>query len=137
MRRAFMAAGLALSLGAFMLPANAAWAAPSDVFRGSWTSFDSGDGSAQTMDIRGSGARGHHSVFVHDTVASRACDGAPANVKGAGTVDEGVLVWFFTVTCPGSGKGPVTGRVGPGLLFYNAGTDTITDDSGTVWHRVS
>jgi len=76
-------------------------------------------------------------VFVYDTVASQACAGGPANVTGAGVVDDDVLVWFFTVTCPGGGKGPVVGRVGPGLFFYDAGTDTLTDDSGTVWSRVN
>ena len=135
MRRATLVVGIVLALGAPVLPTDAAWATNSDVFRGSWTSNDSADQSAQTMTIQGSGRSGHHSVFVYDTVATRACGGGPAIVTGAGTVDDDVLVWFFTVTCPGTGRGPTTGRVGPGVMTYDEGTDTIIDDSQTVWHR--
>lgn len=135
MRRGTFAAGLVLAVGALLAPADAAWGA-SDPFVGSWTSSDVGDGSTQYLTIQGSGARGHHSVFLYDTVASQACAGGPANVVGSGRIIDDALTWSFTVTCPGGGKGPVSGRVGPGFFTYDEGTDTLMDDTGAVWSRL-
>lgn len=133
MRRLVSAASVAVAVGTMMIPADTASA--SDAFRGSWTSIDPGDGSTQFLRVQGSGKQGNHSVFLRDTVATRACAGGPANVKGPGRVDGDTMTWTFTVTCPGGGKGPVVGRVGPGFFIYNAGSDTLIDDTGAVWHR--
>jgi hypothetical protein len=122
---------------ASVLAPGAASAATADGFAGAWSSYDVGDGSYQTLDVYGSGERGVHGTRLHDTVASQACDGQPANVQGSGFVSGTDMVVFFTVTCPGSGKGPVTGRVGPIIYAYDPGSDTMTDDSGTVWHRLN
>jgi hypothetical protein len=114
-------------------PATAASAA-NDVFAGTWISIDT-DGSNQILFIMGSGARGRHALFLEDDAASVACGGAPANVQGSGTVEGNVLSWFFTVTCPGTGRPPITGRTGPGSFTYREGSDTLRDDSGIIWHR--
>ena len=111
-----------------------ATAAPKDVFVGTWTSIDT-DGSNQILFIMGSGARGRHAVMVEDDAATRACHGAPAHVQGSGTVEGNVLSWFFTVSCPGTGRPPFNGRTGPGSFTYRPGTDTLIDDSGVIWHR--
>jgi len=135
MRRALFAASFAIAVGVTMLPATPASAA-SDPFRGSWTSVDPFDGSTQYLSINGSGKAGNHSVFLFDTVATGACSGGPANVTGPGQVDDDTLYWVFTVTCPGGGRGPVTGLSGPGFFVYDSGTDTLTDDAEALWSRL-
>jgi hypothetical protein len=133
MRRALALASLVIAIGTVGGPVASA-STSYDPFRGSWTSKDSGDGSDQTLSIQGSGAAGRHSVFLHDTVATRACGGGPANVTGSGTVDGATLTWFFTVTCPAGGRPPIIGRVGPGFFTYNPTSGTLTDDTGTIWY---
>jgi len=115
-------------------PSTAASASNKDVFVGTWTSIDH-DGSNQVLFIMGSGARGRHAVMVEDDAATVACGGAPAHVQGSGRVEGRVLSWFFTVSCPGTGRPPFNGRTGPGSFTYRAGTDTLIDDSGVIWHR--
>jgi hypothetical protein len=87
------------------------------------------------MSIQGSGTSGRHSVFLRDSMASVACGGAPANVTGSGMADGDTLYWWFTVTCPGSGRPPITGRVGPGFFDYHSDNDTLVDDADAVWSR--
>lgn len=120
-----------------VLTPTTASAATTDPFTGAWESIDSGDGSYQTLDVYGSGASGRHATRLHDTVASQACDGQPANAQGPGVVSGVEMAVMFTITCPGSGKGPATGQVGPIIYTYHPGSDTMTDDSGTVWHRLT
>lgn len=120
---------------AAVLAPGVAHAATFDPFAGSWESYDSGDGSYQTLSVSGSGKAGRHSTFLHDTVASQACGGQPANVQGAGVVSGSEMTVFVTVTCPGSGRGPATGLIGPIVYTYDVNTDSMTDDSGTVWER--
>ena len=60
-------------------PASASY---SGVFRGSWASIDPVDGSHQSLTIRALGTSGRQSVFLHDTVATIACGGGPADVTG-------------------------------------------------------
>lgn len=138
MRRTLLAAVFAVFVSVLVVPTNSAYAgADSDGFRGTWTSIDPFDDSIQYLSIQGSGKSGKHSVFLYDTVASGACGGEPDGVTGAGTVSDDTLYWFFTVTCPGSGKGPVVGPVGPGFFIYDDGTDTLLDDAEAVWTRLS
>jgi hypothetical protein len=49
--------------------------------------------------------------------------------------DGDTLYWWFTVTCPGSGRPPITGRVGPGFFDYHSDNDTLVDDADAVWSR--
>jgi hypothetical protein len=135
MRWVGAAASSLLVAGVLLAPVAPA-AATEVAFRGSWVSIDPGDGSNQSLTISGSGATGKHSVVLRDDVASVACGGARALVPGTGTVSGDTLTWFFTVNCPGSGRPPVNGRVGPGLLTYVAMDDTLVDDAGAIWHRV-
>jgi len=121
-------------LSAAVVGPTVAASAATDVFVGTWTSIDN-DGSHQSLFIMGSGARGRHAVFVVDDAATVACGGAPAHVQGSGRVEGNVLSWFFTVTCPGTGAPPFTGRTGPGSFTYRVGTDTLRDDAGVIWHR--
>jgi hypothetical protein len=118
-----------------LLP-GAATAATGDGFTGHWASTDVADGSSQTLDVSGSGVGGTHATQLHDTVASFACGGGPANVQGPGRVDGSQMYVVFTVTCPGGGRPPVRGRIGPAIYTYDSGSDTLSDDSGNVWHRV-
>jgi hypothetical protein len=121
-------------LGVLILGLATPASASDDVFRGTWTSIDV-DGSHQTLSIQGSGEQGHHSVFLSD-VAGTVCGGAPAQVTGSGTVDGDTLNVLFVVTCPGTGRSPVMGRISF-TFTYDPATDTLTDGSGVVWHRAS
>jgi hypothetical protein len=123
-------AGVVLILGLSM-PASAS----DDVFRGTWTSIDIGDGSHQTLSIQGSGEQGHHSVFLFDD-SGTVCGGDPAQVTGSGTVDGDTMNARFVVTCPGAGRSPVIGPI-PFTFTYDSATDTLTDGTGTVWSRAS
>jgi hypothetical protein len=120
-----------------MLVPTASSAATADPFTGAWESIDVGDSSYQTLEVYGSGSGGRHATRLYDTVATQACDGQAANVQGPGVVSGAEMTVQFTVTCPGTGRGPTTGLVGPIVYTYSPGSDTITDDSGTVWHRLS
>jgi hypothetical protein len=127
----------AVLITAALLVPTAASGATSDRFAGDWWSIDVGDGSYQTLAVSGSGRGGHHGTRLYDTVASQACGGQPAAVQGPGFVSGDQMLVFFTVTCPGSGPGPFHGLAGPIVYTYHAATDTLTDDAGDVWHRLS
>jgi hypothetical protein len=124
---------VALSMLAAAVGPTAAASQAADAFVGTWTSIDT-DGSNQILFIMGSGARGHHAVMLVDDAATVACGGARAQVQGSGRVEGNVLSWSFTVTCPGTGRPPFPGR-SSGTLTYRAGTDTLRDGSGVIWHR--
>lgn len=126
----------AVAVTAALLTPSAASGATSDPFAGRWASIDVGDGSYQTLVVHGTGTTGHHGTRLYDTVASQACAGQPAAVQGPGVVSGDEMRVLFTVTCPGSGRGPVSGLVGPITYTYHPGTDTMTDDAGDVWHRL-
>ena len=121
---------VALTLLALAAPA----ATAADGFRGTWTSTDT-DLSNQTLWINGSGQTGRYAVSLYDDAASQACGGAPARAQGSGWAEGDTLYWGGTVTCPGTGRGPVTGRIGIAALMYDADTDTLIDDAGIVWYR--
>jgi hypothetical protein len=132
MRRLALSIVTLSMLGVAMVGTTTASAA-TDPFVGTWTSIDT-DGSHQTLFVMGSGARGRHAVLMEDDAATVACGGGPAHLQGAGRVEGYVLSWSFTVTCPGTGRPPFTGRIS-GSFTYRAGPDTLRDDFGIIWHR--
>lgn len=125
----------AVATAELLMPTSAT-AASTSPFAGAWESLDAGDGSYQTLNVYGSGARGTHATRLHDTVASQACNDQPANAQGPGVVTGVTMTVRFTITCPGSGKPPINGQVGPIVYTYDPGSGTMTDDSGTLWNRV-
>lgn len=116
-------------------PAGSTGLPPAAGFTGHWVSTDVVDGSAQTFDVSGSGTGGTYATRLHDTVATLVCAGGPANVQGPGRLVDGEMVVTFTVSCPGGGRPPVHGRAGTAVYSYDPSSDTLTDDSGNVWHR--
>ncbi len=137
MRLALKTFATLVALFALTLTPTTASASTADPFVGAWESYDAGDGSYQILNVRGSGTGGMHGVRFVDTVASEACAGGPAGVQGSGSVSGRRMTFSFTISCPGFGKGPTTGLVGPIVFTYHPGSDTLTDGSGTVWSRLT
>ena len=127
-RNLLLASTLAVALGGALAPA--ATAAPGDV-AGHWTSIDN-DGSSQTLDVRGSG-NNVYSMFLYDDSATSACDGDPARLTGTGVLDGDLLVMNGALTCQPGGN-PLRFHIDFAFV-YSAGSDTLTDLSGVVWHR--
>lgn len=101
-------------------------------FEGSWEATDVPDGSHMTLSVHGSGAR--YAVQLFDESATSVCGGAPATVSGAGPVEHGTLLAEMTLACRPGGN---TIRHRITLSFrHDAGTDTLEDGDGIVWHRV-
>jgi hypothetical protein len=123
------------SSGRHAAPAVSTVLPPSAGFPGRWLSTDVVDGSAQTFDVSRSATGGTFATRLHDTVATVACGGGPADVQGPGRLASGELFVTFTVSCSGSGVPPAQSRVGYAFYFYHSKSDTLTDGSGNVWHR--
>ena len=70
-----------------------------------------------------------------DDAATDACGGDPAQVKGPGYPDGDSVTMVGTLTCLPGGNVFRT-RIAIGFVHDDA-TDTLTDDFGIVWHRVS
>jgi len=116
------AAGLALAPGA---------SAASGPLAGTWTSVDN-DGSNQVLDISGSGNRAYSMAYVDDSATS-ACGGDPARISGPGFVEGEDVLMVGSIVCLPGGNG-LRERIS--IYFdYDAGSDTLTDDFGIVWHR--
>ncbi len=133
MKRAALSITLTVILGfasAVLAPTASAASGP---LAGTWTSVDS-DGSNQTLDIMGSGNR-VYSMIYFDESATNACDGNPARVSGPGFVDGNDLVMVGAVVCLPGGN-PFRSRFTISYE-YDAGSDTLTDAFGIVWHRAS
>ena len=124
----FAAAAIFVCVSAILAPT--AWAA-SGGLAGTWTSLDT-DGSTQTLSITGSGDKVYAMVY-DDESATGACNGAPARIVGPGFVDGNVVVFEGTLVCLPGGN-PFRSRLTLGF-GYDAGTDTLTDSFGIVWHR--
>lgn len=124
-----IAAGAIFACVSAML-APSAWAA-SGGLAGRWSSVD-GDGSTQTLSITGSGGQAYAIVY-DDESATGACSGAPARIVGPGFVDGNDVVMEGTLVCLPGGN-PFRSRLAIGFS-YDAGTDTLTDSFGIVWHR--
>lgn len=107
--------------------------AASGPLAGTWVSVDS-DGSNQTLDIRGSGRRAYAMTYF-DESATSACEGNPARLSGPGFVDGDHIRHSGPVVClPGGNVFESRFSVS---YHYDAGTDTLTDDFGIVWHRAN
>lgn len=127
-----MATCVILASASAVLAPTAASAA-SGALAGTWASLDT-DGSNQVLDITGSGRQAYSMVYVDDS-ATGACDGNPAQLAGPGFVDGSDLLMVATLVClPG---GNVIGTRLAINFHYDAGTDTLNDSLGIVWHRVS
>ena len=129
MRALTLVLAIAGVLGLALAPAVGAAGSP---FSGTWISIDDGDGSTQLLTVgRGSTPAAPYQDFYAST-----CDnaGSPTThfvATGRGTVDDGSMwVDFRNGGCGRTGIGAF------GLGFwYDAGTDTITDDFGITWSR--
>jgi hypothetical protein len=127
-----VALGTALALGCVGLTTTAS-AAPGNL-AATWTSVDF-DGSNQTLTLRGSGKHAY-AMFYVDDFTSGICGGAPAKVVGRAVVDGNDLFTRGTLVCLHGGN-PLPGERVFGTLEYHAGTDTLVDSSGVVWHRAT
>jgi hypothetical protein len=123
-----IAAGAILACGSVIL-APTAWAAGGGL-ADTWTSVDT-DGSDQTLSITGSGGKAY--AMVYDDDSATVCNGAPARIVGPGFVDGSDVVMEGTLVCLPGGN-PFRSRLAIGFR-YDAGTDTLTDSFGVVWHR--
>jgi hypothetical protein len=122
---------LALWLVAASLLALApAVSAASSVFAGTWVSIDTDDSTQMLAIGRGSSP----AVTYQDFYASSACAGEPSThfvATGRGTIEDDVMwVDFRNGGCGNHKFGPF----GMGL-FYDGGSDTLTDTFGIIWHR--
>ena len=133
MKRALLSITLTAILGFAGVALAPTASAASGALAGTWTSVDS-DGSNQTLDIMGAGNH-VYSMIYFDESATNACGGHPARISGPGFVDGDDLVHVGAVVCLPGGN-PFRERLAIGYA-YDAGTDTLTDDFGIVWHRVS
>ncbi len=113
-------------------------------FSGVWVSTDI-DGSAQTMEIKGVGD-GSVEVRIQEAAwdgaivraGKVACGVAATTLTGTGELDGSgeLVVTVAAVTCV-DGSEPVVsaGELADLRFAREAGSDTLTDDSGVVWHR--
>lgn len=131
MKRASLSLALTVILGLTGAGLAAPASAAGGTLAGTWTSVDT-DGSAQTLSIVGSG-RHAYSVIYYDESATSACGGNPALVTGPGFVDGNDLVTAGPLVCLPGGN-VFRSRITLGYA-YDAGSDTLTDDFGIVWHR--
>lgn len=100
---------------------------------GTWASVDT-DGSDQTLQIQGAG-NPVYAMFLRDEPAS-VCGGLPAKLVGNGVADGNGLFMLGTLVCLPGGN-PIPGQRIFFSFAYNAGTGTLTDFTGVVWHRAS
>ena len=123
-----LTAAMALTLA---LAANAV-AAPSDPFKGVWTSTDT-DGSHQILSFGGSGDT--RMVHYFDDGAS-ACGWpdihATATLFGVATVSGSSANVDVAGQCNGSGQQPLSASV---TYTYDANANTLTDSFGVTWSR--
>ena len=126
--RVLLTVGTLAACTVLLAPSAAAAQGP---LAGTWTSVD-GDGSAQTLNVSGSGTRAY-SVVYRDEEATSACGGNPAQVAGPGYVVGEDLLTVGTIVCVPGGNS--LGRI---EIFYDydAATDTLTDQFGIQWYRV-
>jgi hypothetical protein len=106
-----------------------AYAATTSPFDGVWVSID-GDGSNQTLTVRGS-APSRRAVTYYDDVATRACDGGAATIVGQGYLDGDAMFFNGSLRCEGGGR-PLQGV---GVAFSYNGDGTLTDEFGITWTR--
>jgi hypothetical protein len=118
-------AGVCVASAVGLPPAHAGGA-----YAGSWTAIDH-DGSHMTLSIQGTGPR--YAVREVDDSATSACQGNPATVSGAGTVDGDWLYVRATLACTPGGN--VLRHQVEIAFSYDAGSGTLVDNEGVVWSR--
>jgi hypothetical protein len=137
-----MAAALTLNFNANLpgLGGPVPAADPRSSFLGTWFSADA-DRSTQTMTARASGD-GAVDIVVHDDYAS-VCSGVPSTMAGTGQLEGSteLLIPSPVYTCddgsqPEALSGPPLEEQLQNLTFtHDPGTDTLTDNFGSVWTR--
>jgi hypothetical protein len=129
MRKSIVLLLVPLAFLAVVAPAGPAFAKQGSL-AGYWYSIDT-DGSNQVLSLVGSG-RSTYSVLLSDDAAT-VCVGDPAIYVGPGAVEGATMTTDGAVVCLPGGN-PLHFRVS--LTFtYDSGSNTLTDNSGVVWHR--
>ncbi|KRT61071.1 MAG: hypothetical protein XU10_C0044G0004 [Chloroflexi bacterium CSP1-4] len=117
-----------------------ATADPPSPFLGTWLTTDD-DGSTPTMTMQASGD-GSVEIVVRDDFAS-VCSGAPSTMTGTGQLEGAteLVIPSPVLTCdegsvPQALSGPPLEEQLRNLTFtHDPGTDTLTDNFGSVWAR--
>jgi hypothetical protein len=125
--RSLLAVSAGTLLGIGLLPA--AHASADDAFTGTWVSTDT-DGSHQTLTVHGA-APSQRAVTYLDDVATQACNGAAATIKGHGSVDGDAMVLSGSLRCE-PGTRPLRGVT---VTFQHQADDTLLDGFGITWTR--
>lgn len=116
----------------------AAFAAPSDPFRGAWRSVDAFDDSNQKLNFGGSGDTRQVKLFDDNATGGICLSGGPAVGRGVGVVDGNTIEVTFDITCAdgGTASGIVV------LYEYDSATNTLSDtftdgddELTTTWFR--
>jgi hypothetical protein len=110
-------------------PLPPAHASGGDAFTGVWVSTDT-DNSHQTLTVRGAGPS-QRSVTYYDDVATQACDGAAATIKGAGTLDGDTMTLSGNLRCD-AGTRPLLAIT---VTFEQLTDGTLLDQFGIIWSR--
>jgi hypothetical protein len=133
MKRARIAIGLSGVITVASATLSPLASAASGPLAGTWTSIDIPDGSSQTLDIRGSGARVYSMLWLDH--GATACGGDPAQISGPGYPDGDDLIMVGALKCLPGGNF-IRSRIAIGFV-YDGSADTLTDEFGVVWHRTS
>ena len=139
---------LALAMGVIALTAAAlpAAAASRHPFRGVWRGADFYDGSNQVIKFSEEGRSGGEVFAIRgrDDRTGNWCEGnGPAEMSAIGVLQSRTYVLVSYVGwClpPGEGLSPASGsdpQFISGEYTYDAATDTLTDEWGTIVHRSS
>lgn len=125
--RALMAA-TALTLA---VVTSAVTAAPSDPFKGVWTSTDT-DGSHQILSFGGNGdTRAVHYFDAGASVCGWPAVNVTATLIGQATVSGSSATADLAGQCNGTGQSLAS----TSTFTYDSGTNTLTDTFGVIWHR--
>ena len=125
------AALLSVALGAALLGGGGP--TRSTVFEGTWTAPDSADGSIQTFVVAAGTSPAVH--YEDDLSTGGACAADPVKLFtaiGTGRVSGSLLAVSYP---DGGGCGLNSVEMGPGVLEYDAATDTLSDALGQTWIR--
>jgi hypothetical protein len=108
-----------------------ALAAPSDPFKGVWTSTDT-DGSNQMLSFGGSGdTRAVHYFDAGASVCGWPEVNATATLIGTATVSGSSATADLAGQCNGTGQSLAS----TSTFTYDSGTNTLTDSFGLTWYR--
>ena len=108
-----------------------AFAAPSDPFKGVWTSTDT-DESHQMLSFGGSGdTRAVHYFDAGASVCGWPEVVATATLVGQATVSGSSATADLVGQCNGTGQSLAS----TSTYTYDSGTNTLTDSFGVIWSR--